>query len=169
MNQYISKGVIDRLKLLINQSWKRITFKQAKKLLKKENCNQDLSSQDENNLTEKLGCPVFVTNWPQEIKSFYMKQSDDGTCQSFDLLIPSIGELIGGSQREESYDKLLSKMEQLKIKREPLEFYLDLRKYGTVEHGGFGLGMDRLLMLLTGMKSIKDVIPFPVYYKNCSY
>ena len=113
---------------------------------------------------------VFLTHWPIAIKSFYMKQLDDGTCESFDLLMPyRVGELIGASQRETSYDKLVAMMDVKGVKREPLKFYTDLRKYGSCPHGGFGLGCDRLLMLLTGVHNIKDVIPFPVSYQNCQF
>ena len=99
-----------------------------------------------------------------------MKRNEDNTCQSFDLLLPyGIGELIGGSQREESYNKLVQTMNEKNINKDNLKFYLDLRKYGTCMHGGFGLGFDRLLMLITGIDNIKDVIPFPVNYKNCKY
>ena len=135
------------------------------------NFGDDLTSEHENYITEKYNTGVYVTHWPMEIKSFYMKQCDDATlCESFDLLMPySIGELIGGSQREEDYDKLVNMMDKKGVSMEKLSFYTDLRKYGTVPHGGFGLGFDRLLMLLTGIKSIKDVIPFPVYYKNCKF
>ena len=113
---------------------------------------------------------VFVTNWPFSIKSFYMKRRADNTCESFDLLMPyEIGELIGGSMREENIDILKKSMNDKNVPHDGLEWYLDLRRFGTVKHGGFGLGIDRLLMLVTGMKSIKDVVPIPVYYQNCHY
>ena len=124
----------------------------------------------ETKLVEKFG-PIFITHWPNHLKSFYMRVDDDepDTCQSFDLLLPKVGELIGGSQREERYEILKQKMEEKNIDPNSLQFYLDIRKYGTVIHGGFGLGMDRLLMLLTGINNIKDVIPYPVFYQNCQY
>ena len=104
------------------------------------------------------------------IKSFYMKRNKDDTCECFDLLMPyGIGELIGGSMREERYGRLLEAMQMKGMKHDGLEWYIDLRKFGTVPHGGFGLGLDRLLMLVTGMKNIKDVVPFPVYYQSCKY
>jgi asparaginyl-tRNA synthetase len=128
-----------------------------------------MSSECEKFLTEHFNGPVFLTHWPQDIKSFYMKQLDDGTCESFDLLMPGVGELIGASQREDDYDKLISQMIKKGIEPSGLKFYTDLRKYGTAPHGGFGLGLDRFLMYLTGMKNIKDVIPYPVYYTSCNF
>ena len=147
----------------------------------------DLGSEHENYITEKYDTAVFVTHWPLAIKSFYMKaclneneeneENDDKElgiktvlCESFDLLVPyGIGELIGASQREDNYDKLTTVMDTKGIDKEAMKFYLDLRQYGSCPHGGFGLGVDRLLMLLTGMQNIKDVIPFPVFYKGCKY
>lgn len=174
--------LIDRLNMINQSSFHRMTYHQAiqeiqddlkNKVVKmkvRPKVGDDLGTEHENYLTQKYGKPVFVTHWPLEIKSFYMKQCDDGTCESFDLLMPyGVGELIGASQREDDYQKLVDIMEKKGIDRAPLEFYLDLRKYGTCQHGGFGLGMDRFLMLLTGMNSIKDVIPFPVYYTSCNY
>ena len=174
--------LIDRLNMINQSSFHRMTYHQAIQEIQNDLKNKvvkmkirpkvgdDLGTEHENYLTLKYGKPVFVTHWPQEIKSFYMKQSSDGTCESFDLLMPyGVGELIGASQREDDYQKLVDIMEKKGIDRAPLEFYLDLRKYGTCQHGGFGLGMDRFLMLLTGMNSIKDVIPFPVYYTSCNY
>ena len=137
--------------------------------MEKLNYDDDLSSIHETYLTEKFNSLVFVTHWPISIKSFYMKQCDNGTCESFDLLVPGIGELIGASQREDDFDKLSKMMDIKGVNKEDLAFYLDLRKYGSVPHGGFGLGFDRLLMLVTGITNIKDVIPFPVHYKNCSF
>jgi len=130
---------------------------------------QDMSSACEKLLTEHFGGPVFLTHWPQSIKSFYMAQLDDGTCESFDLLLPGVGELIGASQRETDYSKLLEQMAIKGINPKGLEFYTDLRKFGTAPHGGFGLGLDRFLMYMTGMKNIKDVIPYPVYYTSCNF
>lgn len=143
----------------------------------------------ENYLTEHFDAPVFVIDWDRNVKSFYMKDNGDGTCNCFDLLMPyKVGELIGGSMREDSYEKLVKRMEEKNIDKNPLEFYLDLRRFGSVPHGGFGLGLDRmtritlvlfllsqntsysaLTMLFTGMENIKDVVVFPVSYKNCKY
>jgi asparaginyl-tRNA synthetase len=175
LDNFISKGVIDRIKSLMESEFIKIDYVEAIQLIKKNsdieiNVGDDLSSQSENFLTEYFdNKPVFVKNWPLSIKSFYMKQNDDNyTCANFDLLMPyKVGELIGGSMREENYDKLISIMKTKGIKPESMEFYLDLRRYGTVPHGGFGLGLDRLCMLMTGMESIKDVVPFPIHYKNC--
>lgn len=174
LNGFVSKGIVDRIETIKNATFHRITHKDAIELLQTSNISEkpkqgeDLSSEAENWLTKHFEGPVFVTHWPIAIKSFYMKQCDDGTCESFDLLMPyKIGELIGGSMREENYDKLITKMREKNVSESDLKFYTDLRKFGTVPHGGFGLGVDRLCMLFTGMENIRDVIPFPVAYKNC--
>ena len=187
LDGFISKGIIKRLNHILTSEEKIITHKEAVelinsdldyfvkkdkkngKMLDKLEANEDLGSMHETYLTEKFNTCVFVTHWPIEIKSFYMKQCEDGTCESFDLLVPGIGELIGASQREDNYEKLVKMMDKKGVNKDDLGFYLDLRKYGTCPHGGFGLGFDRLLMLITGLTNIKDVIPFPVFYKNCSY
>ena len=181
LNKFISKGLKEKLIHIMNSEYKRIKYSELVEEinhdileenleLNKLEYGDDLGSEHENYITKKYNTCVFVTHWPQKIKSFYMKQCDDGTCESFDLLLPyGIGELIGASQREENYEKLLSAMEKKGIEESSLKFYTDLRKYGTCPHGGFGLGFDRLLMFLTGMTNIKDVIPFPVFYTNCSY
>ena len=123
----------------------------------------------ENYLTDYFKGPVFVSHWPLAIKSFYMKQTDTDVCENFDLLMPyKVGELIGGSMREDNMEKITKVMKERNINPEPLNFYLDLRRYGTMPHGGFGLGMDRMCMMFTGMESIKDTVAFPVSYKNCS-
>jgi asparaginyl-tRNA synthetase len=176
LDNFVSKGIIDKIKSIINSKFIRLDYGDAVEIINKSDnikisYNEDLSSECENYLTEYFGNnPVFVKNWPISIKSFYMKQNDDGiTCSNFDLLMPhKVGELIGGSMREENLDKILNMMKIKGVDPRPLDFYLDLRKYGTVPHGGFGLGLDRMCMLFTGMESIKDVVPFPVYYKNCS-
>lgn len=186
LNNFLSKGVIDRLEHIVSTKEKIITHSDAVKLINSEldyfvkkdkkgklmdklEPDDDLGSTHEAYLTDKFNTCVFVTHWPISIKSFYMKQCDDGTCESFDLLIPGIGELIGASQREDNYDKLIAMMDKKNVDKEALSFYTDLRKYGSCPHGGFGLGFDRLLMLVTGITNIKDVIPFPVHYKNCMY
>ena len=174
LNSFVSKGIVNRIETIKNATFHKITHKDAIDLLQtsdiseKPKHGEDLSSEAENWLTKHFNGPVFVTHWPINIKSFYMKQCDDGTCESFDLLMPyKIGELIGGSMREENYDKLISKMKEKNVSENDLKFYTDLRKFGTVPHGGFGLGVDRLCMLFTGMENIRDVIPFPVAYKSC--
>lgn len=130
---------------------------------------QDLCSEHEKYLVEKFGGFVFVTHWPSDIKSFYMKQCDDGTCESFDLLAPSVGELFGGSMREWRYDVLQGVMEKRKMSDESLQWFVDLRKDGSAPHGGWGMGFDRLVMFLTGVQSVRDVVPYPVYYGHCPY
>ena len=182
LNRFVSKGLIENLEHILNSEFLYKTYKETieeinndiknnKKIkLSLINYGDDLSSDHENYLTKKYNTGIFVTHWPLDIKSFYMKQMNDNTCESFDLLMPyGIGELIGGSMREESYNKLINAMKNKNVNMNGLEFYIDLRKYGTCPHGGFGMGIDRLLMLITGMSNIKDVIPFPVYYKNCKY
>ena len=182
LDKFISKGIIQRLNEFKVKEFIKIKYRDAMEIINQDILNNknlrlnklvygdDLGTEHENYLTQKYDNAVFVTHWPIAIKSFYMKQCHDGTCESFDLLIPyGIGEMIGASQREEDYDKLSNMMDLKGINKEDLQFYLDLRKYGTCYHGGFGLGFDRLLMLITGMQNIKDVIPFPVNYKNCKY
>ncbi len=178
LGKFVSKGLLERVKTIVETKFVRIKYseaidilKQATTLSKPVTWGEDLCSEYENYLTEHFKGPVFVSHWPISIKSFYMKQSDDKvTCENFDLLMPyKVGELIGGSMREDDLDKMLDIMKQKGVNPEPLQFYLDLRKFGTVPHGGFGLGLDRMCMLFTGMESIKDVVAFPVYYKNCTY
>ncbi len=181
LNNFVSQGIIDRLNHVLNCQFIKIKYSSVIKSINQDikdkkikldllKMGDDLGSEYENYLTEKYNCPVFVTHWPFEIKSFYMKQLDDDSCESFDLLMPfGIGELIGASQREDDYDNLVSAMKKKNINLVDMDFYLDLRKYGSCPHGGFGLGFDRLLMFLTGIKNIRDVIPFPVYYKGCKY
>lgn len=182
LNKFISKGLIEKLNNILSKKFIRRSYKDVineinndieKKVVKmkeKIEYGEDLSSIHENYITEKYDTGIFVTHWPKDIKSFYMKQCEDDTCASFDLLMPyGVGEMIGGSQREENYEKLIDMMDKKGIDKEKMLFYTDLRKYGTAPHGGFGMGFDRLLMLVTGISNIKDVIPFPVYYKNCKF
>ena len=131
----------------------------------------DLQTEHERYLTEKIfKKPVFVTDYPKEIKAFYMKLNEDGkTVRAVDMLVPGIGEIIGGSQREENLDKLLARMNELGLKEEDYSWYLDTRRYGSVIHSGFGLGFERLVMYMTGMANIRDVIPFPRTPGNCLY
>lgn len=179
LGKFISKGLLERINKIVNAEFKRIKYSEAIDILKKATgltkqvvYGEDLCSEFENYLTEHFSGPVFVSHWPIAIKSFYMKQCADGSgeCENFDLLMPyKVGELIGGSMREDNLDLMLTIMKQKGVSPEPLEFYLDLRRFGTVPHGGFGLGLDRMCMMFTGMESIKDVVAFPVFYKNCSY
>lgn len=178
LGKFVSKGLLDRIKTIVNATFHRVKYSEAIDILQKVTTlskpviyGEDLCSEFENYLTEHFKGPVFVSHWPIAIKSFYMKQCDDNiTCENFDLLMPyKVGELIGGSMREDNLQKMLAIMEKKGVNTEPLQFYLDLRKFGSVPHGGFGLGLDRMCMMFTGMESIKDVVAFPVYYKNCNY
>ncbi len=178
-NQFIDNTLLDRLNNVINSSFARITYTDAVKELEKHN-NEfefkvswgiDLQTEHERYLCEKIfNKPVFVTDYPKDIKAFYMKQNPDGkTVAASDLLVPGIGEIIGGSQREENYNKLINRMKELNMDLNNYLWYLDLRKYGSVEHSGFGLGFERAMMYLTGMQNIRDVIPFPRTPKNCEF
>ena len=171
LGKFVSVGLEERISTIRDCKFHRITYDEAITLANGSiTYGEDLSSEVETTLTNLLGGPVFVYNWPISIKSFYMKQDQlrPGICNNFDLLMPyKIGELIGGSLREENLEKLTGMMEQKGVST--MNFYTDLRKFGTVPHGGFGLGFDRLTMLFTGMENIKDTIPFPISYKNCDY
>ena len=170
-NQFIDKGLIERLELVANSEFGRITYTEAIEILKKNNkkfqfpveWGVDIQTEHERYLTEVVfKKPVFVTDYPKEIKSFYMKQNPDGkTVAAADMLVPGIGELIGGSQREENYDKLVARMDELGMDKTNYEWYLNLRKFGGVEHAGYGLGFERMIMYLTGIQNIRDVLPFP--------
>ncbi len=176
-NQFMDKGLIERLEHVVNSDFGHVTYTDAIKILEKHNdefeykvfWGYDLQTEHERYLTEKeFKRPVFVTDYPKEIKAFYMKLNEDNkTVAAMDCLVPGIGEIIGGSQREDDYDKLLARMEELGLKKEDYDFYLDLRKYGSARHSGFGLGFERCVMYLTGMANIRDVIPFPRTVNNC--
>ena len=176
-NSFVDKGLLDRLHNVVNSDFARVTYTEAVDILAKNNdkfeykvsWGCDLQTEHERYLTEQVyKRPVFVTDYPKEIKAFYMKQNDDGkTVAAVDCLVPGIGEIIGGSQREDDYDKLLNRMKELGLKEEDYQFYLDLRKYGSTRHAGFGLGFERCVMYLTGMSNIRDVIPFPRTVNNC--
>ena len=176
-NNFIDKGLIERLNHVVNSEFGHVTYTEAIELLEKNNdkfeykvfWGCDLQTEHERYLTEEIfKRPVFVTDYPKEIKAFYMKLNEDGkTVAAMDCLVPGIGEIIGGSQREDDYDKLLTRMEELGLKKEDYDFYLDLRKYGSARHAGFGLGFERCVMYLTGMGNIRDVIPFPRTVNNC--
>jgi len=170
-NSFIDKGLLDRLHHVASSDFGRITYTDAVAELEKHNdefdykvsWGCDLQTEHERYLTEKVfGKPVFVTDYPKEIKAFYMKLNEDGkTVAAMDCLVPGIGEIIGGSQREDDYDTLVKRMQECGLSEEDYEFYLDLRKYGSSRHAGFGLGFERCVMYLTGMGNIRDVIPFP--------
>ena len=178
-NNFIDKGLLDRLNHVINSDFARVSYTDAIKELEKHNdefefkvsWGVDLQTEHERYLCEKIyKKPVFVKDYPKDIKAFYMKQNSDGkTVAAADLLVPGIGEIIGGSQREEDYTKLLSRMKELNMPLENYSWYLDLRKYGSCIHSGFGLGFERAIMYLTGMQNIRDVIPFPRTPKNCEF
>ena len=176
-NSFIDKGLLERLRHVADSNFARVTYTEAIALLEKHNdkfeykvsWGCDLQTEHERYLTEEIHKrPVFVTDYPKEIKAFYMKLNPDGkTVAAVDCLVPGIGEIIGGSQREDDYDKLLSRIRELGLKEEDYSFYLYLRKYGSVRHAGFGLGFERCVMYLTGMSNIRDVVPFPRTVNNC--
>lgn len=176
-NNFVDKGLLDRLRNVVENDFARVTYTQAIDILSKHNdkfdykvsWGCDLQTEHERYLTEQIyKRPVFVTDYPKEIKAFYMKLNDDGkTVAAVDCLVPGIGEIIGGSQREDDYDKLLARINELGLSEDDYKFYLDLRKYGSARHAGFGLGFERCVMYLTGMGNIRDVIPFPRTVNNC--
>lgn len=178
-NSFIDKGLLDRLHSIVNSDFGRVTYTEAIELLKKNNANfdyhvewgSDLQTEHERYLTEEIfKRPVFVTDYPKEIKAFYMRLNDDGkTVAAMDCLVPGIGEIIGGSQREERYDVLTSRMKELNLKEEDYSWYLDLRRYGGTKHAGYGLGFERAVMYLTGMSNIRDVLPFPRTVGNAEF
>ena len=170
-NQFIDKGLIERLQHIVNSDFVRLPYTEAVKLLEEHKdefeypvyWGCDLQTEHERYLTEQVfKKPVFVTDYPKEIKAFYMRMNEDGkTVAAADMLVPGIGELIGGSQREERLDVLLARLDELGLKREDYDWYLDLRRFGSVKHAGYGLGFERLLMYVTGIPNIRDVIAFP--------
>ena len=176
-NQFVDKGLLDRLKNVLESEFAHVTYTDAVKILEEHNdqfdykvsWGCDLQTEHERYLTEQVfKKPVFVTDYPKEIKAFYMKMNPDNkTVAAVDCLVPGIGEIIGGSQREDDYDTLVARMDELGLKKEDYDFYLDLRKYGSNRHAGFGLGFERCVMYLTGMTNIRDVIPFPRTVNNC--
>ena len=177
LNQFVDKGLLERLQHIVKSDFARVSYTEAVEMLEKVNdrfeykvkWGSDLQTEHERYLTEEIyKCPVFVTDYPKDIKSFYMKLNDDGkTVAAVDCLVPGIGEIIGGSQREDDLDKLTKRMQELNMNMEDYQFYLDLRKYGSTRHGGFGLGFERAVMYITGMSNIRDVLPFPRTVGNC--
>ncbi len=178
-NSFVDKGLIERLKFVAESPFVRMSYTDAVAALEKANdrftfkayWGCDLQTEHERYLTEELcKCPVFVTDYPKEIKAFYMRQNEDGkTVGAVDLLVPGIGEIIGGSQREERYDVLVDRIKELGLNEEDYSWYLDLRKYGGARHGGFGLGFERLIMYLTGISNIRDVLLFPRTVGNAEF
>ncbi len=177
-NDFVEKGLIEKLEKLVNSKFTRISHHDVITILKEAKVDwefipeygEDIAKEHEKYITEYFNGPVFITNWPKDIKAFYMKQNDDGeTVAAVDLEVPGAGELIGGSQREENYDKLVSRMKQMGVPEEGMEWYLNLRKFGGCVHSGFGMGFERLLIYLTGVENIRDVIPYPRTPGNCDY
>ncbi len=176
-NQFVDKGLIERLQHVVSSEFGHVTYTEAIEILEKNNDSFDykvfwgcdLQTEHERYLTEQIyRKPVFVTDYPKDIKAFYMKMNEDNkTVGAMDLLVPGIGEIIGGSQREDDYGKLVKRMEEMKLNLADYEFYLDLRKYGSARHAGFGLGFERCVMYLTGMSNIRDVVPFPRTVGHC--
>lgn len=177
-DQFIEKGLKEKLEKLVNSKFTRIDHKEAIKILKNADVKweftpeygEDIAKEHEKYITEYFNGPVFIKNWPKDIKAFYMKLNEDGkTVAAVDLEVPGAGELMGGSQREEDYDKLVNRMEELRIDSSSMDWYLNLRKYGSCIHSGFGMGFERLLIYLTGVDNIRDVIPYPRTPKNCDF
>ena len=176
-NQFVDKGLLERLHHVAESDFGRITYTEAIEILEKNNDNFeykvswgcDLQTEHERYLTEQVfKKPIFVTDYPKAIKAFYMKENEDKkTVAAMDCLVPGIGEIMGGSQREDDYNKLLARIEELGMDKKDYDFYLDLRKYGSTRHSGFGLGFERCVMYLTGMSNIRDVLPFPRTVGNC--
>lgn len=177
-DKFVEKGLIEKLTKLINSKFVRKTHEEVITILKeakvdwefKPEYGEDIAKEHEKYITEYFDGPVFITNWPKDIKAFYMKQNDDGkTVAAVDLEVPGAGELMGGSQREDDYDKLINRMKELGVPLENLDWYTDLRKFGGCYHSGFGMGFERLLIYLTGVDNIRDVIPYPRTPNNCEY
>ena len=177
-DKFVEKGLLDKLKKLLNSKFTRVDHEEVISILKKApvkwefepEYGEDIAREHEKYITEYFNGPVFIKNWPKDIKAFYMKQNDDGkTVAAVDLEVPGAGELMGGSQREENYDKLLNRIRELGMKEEDFDWYLNLRKFGGCVHSGFGMGFERLIIYLTGVDNIRDVIPYPRTPGNCDY
>ncbi len=178
LDKFVEKGLIEKLNRLVDSRFTRIKHKDVITILKdakvkwefEPNYGEDIAKEHEKYITEYFNGPVFITDWPKDIKAFYMKLNPDGkTVAAVDLEVPGAGELMGGSQREEDYDKLVSRMKELGMEEEGMEWYLNLRKYGGCVHSGFGMGFERLLIYLTGVDNIRDVIPYPRTPKTCEF
>ena len=175
-DQFVEKELLKKLDKLVHSKFSRVTHKEAIDILQKADVKwefepkqgEDIAKEHEKYLTEYFDGPVFITDWPKDIKAFYMKQNPDGeTVAAVDLEVPGAGEIMGGSQREEDYDKLVRRIDELGMDKEELTWYINLRKYGTTPHSGFGLGFERLLIYVTGVENIRDVIPYPRTPGNC--
>ena len=178
LDKFVEKGLLDKLNKLINSNFTRVTHEEVIKILKEANVKfeftpeygEDIAKEHEKYITEYFNGPVFITDWPKDIKAFYMKLNPDGkTVAAVDLEVPGAGELMGGSQREEDYDKLVKRMKEMNVHTEGLDWYLNLRKFGGCVHSGFGMGFERLLIYLTGVENIRDVIPYPRTPGNCEF
>lgn len=178
LDNFVQKGLLDKLNKLVNSDFVRIDHAECIKILKQAKVKWefepteggDIAKEHEKYITEYFGGPVFVKNWPKDIKSFYMKINEDGkTVAGVDLEVPGAGELMGGSQREDDYEKLIARCDEMGVDKKNIEWYLNLRKYGSVAHSGFGMGFERLVMYLTGVDNIRDCIPFPRTPNNCNY
>jgi len=177
-DKFVEKGLLDKLNKLVNSEFTRIDHEEVISILKKADVKwefqpeygEDIAREHEKYITEYFNGPVFIKNWPKDIKAFYMKANEDGkTVAAVDLEVPGAGELMGGSQREEDFDKLLTRIRELGMKEEDFDWYLNLRKFGGCVHSGFGMGFERLLIYLTGVDNIRDVIPYPRTPGNCEY
>ncbi len=178
LDKFVENGLIEKLTKLINSNFTRIDHEEVITILKQANVKwefppeygQDIAKEHEKYITEYFNGPVFIKNWPKDIKAFYMKQNQDGkTVAAVDLEVPGAGELMGGSQREEDYNKLVQRMDEMNMPKKDMEWYLNLRKYGSCVHSGFGMGFERLLIYLTGVENIRDVIPYPRTPNNCEF
>ena len=178
LNKFISPTLIEKLERLLNSKFTRISHEEVIRILKEADVKwefepkygEDIAKEHEKYITEYFNGPVFIKDWPKDIKAFYMKQNEDGkTVAAVDLEVPGAGELMGGSQREENYDKLINRMKELNMPNEGMEWYLNLRRYGGCYHSGFGMGFERLLIYLTGVDNIRDVIPYPRTPGNCDF
>ncbi len=178
LDEFVEKGLLDKLNKLVNSEFTRITHKEAIDILKEANIkweftpdyDSDIAKEHEKYITEHFNGPVFITNWPKDIKAWYMKLNDDNkTVAAVDLEVPGAGELMGGSQREENYDKLMQRCKDLNVDTDTVDWFCNLRRFGGCYHSGFGMGFERLVIYLTGVENIRDVIPFPRTPGNCDF
>ena len=178
LDKFVEKGLLDKLTKLVKSKFTRVTHKEVIDILQKADVSwefepkqgEDIAKEHEKYITEYFDGPVFITDWPKDIKAFYMKQNPDGeTVAAVDLEVPGAGEIMGGSQREEDYEKLVSRMRELDMDMDELDWYINLRKFGGCVHSGFGMGFERLLIYLTGVENIRDVIPYPRTPGNCDF
>ena len=178
LDKFVETGLLEKLNKLVNSKFTRVTHKEVIDILQKADVKwefepvqgEDIAKEHEKYITEYFGGPVFITDWPKDIKAFYMKLNPDGeTVAAVDLEVPGAGEIMGGSQREEDYDKLVKRMDEMGMEKEGLDWYINLRKFGGCVHSGFGMGFERLLIYLTGVENIRDVIPYPRTPGNCEF